>query len=132
VKAANLNSYNTIDQQPIKGVNFYRIKAVDNDARTTYSSIVKISTSNTKAEISINPNPVIGKSFMLNLNNVANDIYTVTLINGGGQKIYSQSLGRINGSANNSINLPQSIKPGMYSVVISSNDQQIIQRIIIQ
>jgi hypothetical protein len=132
VKAAQLNSYNAIDEQPLKGANFYRIKAVDNDGRTAYTSIVKLSTSTTKGEISINPNPIAGRSFMLNLNNVSNDIYSLTLINGGGQKVYAQTLGRINGSANTSINLPQSIKPGMYSIVISSNDQQIIQRIIIQ
>jgi hypothetical protein len=132
LKAAQLNTYSAIDEQPIKGANFYRIKAVDNDGRSTYTSVIKISTSNTKAEVSINPNPIAGRSFMLNLNNFSNDTYTLTVLNEGGQKVYTQSLGRVNGSSNTSINLPQTVKAGMYHVVISSNDQQVIQRIIIQ
>ncbi len=44
-----------IDETPFKGLNFYRLKIIDNDGKETYSGVVKIVNSLTR--FSVYPNP---------------------------------------------------------------------------
>ncbi len=54
------NQYGIDDRNPLLGVNYYRITAVDKDGKTTYSNILPINFSLAKEEqASIYPNPTI-------------------------------------------------------------------------
>ena len=50
------NDYSLTDARPVDGVNFYRLKMVDIDGKTTYSSIIKINFAG-KSELQAFPNP---------------------------------------------------------------------------
>ncbi len=54
---SGVNTYSLTDAQPLKGISYYRLKQADNDARTTYSSTVRI-TNNEGYAVSVYPNPV--------------------------------------------------------------------------
>jgi hypothetical protein len=54
--SASQNSYQTIDNNPFNGINFYRLKIFDTDDKYTYSQVVKIDFSK-KYSINIWPNP---------------------------------------------------------------------------
>lgn len=58
VPASPENKYDYIDQQPLTGNNFYRLKQVDADGRFEYSSIVQVKKKETTALASVYPNPV--------------------------------------------------------------------------
>ncbi len=51
------NRYQFMDNEPIRGINFYRLKIVDKDGSISYSNIVSAKLSSTKADITIFPNP---------------------------------------------------------------------------
>jgi hypothetical protein len=56
--------YSLVDKSPIIGVNYYRLKQIDNDNTSTYSKIVSVDFSDLKLiefnknSITINPNPI--------------------------------------------------------------------------
>ncbi|MEO7049863.1 MAG: choice-of-anchor tandem repeat GloVer-containing protein, partial [Ferruginibacter sp.] len=100
------HDYSLTDARPVDGVNFYRLQMVDNDGKTTYSSIIKIVFAD-KNELQVFPNPakniitlsglqskgtikiiaadgkmvkqmpVIGRSLLLNISTLANGLYII-------------------------------------------------------
>ncbi|MGH2647113.1 MAG: T9SS type A sorting domain-containing protein, partial [Ginsengibacter sp.] len=60
VKATNngtfTSTYNTTDNSPMGGINFYRLKIVDIDGHVSYSALVMVRVNNSKAPI-LYPNP---------------------------------------------------------------------------
>ncbi len=57
VNATGINNYTYEDEQPYKGLNFYRLKQVDIDGRFTYSNINKVMFESFGDAITIYPNP---------------------------------------------------------------------------
>ncbi len=51
------NSYEALDENPLKGLNYYRLKMVDKDARFTYSNTI-ILKNNNAGKFNFYPNPV--------------------------------------------------------------------------
>jgi hypothetical protein len=86
-------SYTTSDIQPNKGVNFYRLKMIDNNGKATYSRIAAVQFSSGK-NIVLYPNPWV-KGTDLNITNMNGDLITVDYYSPGGQLIgTSASAGR--------------------------------------
>lgn len=60
VKAVNngafTSTYNTTDNSPMSGINFYRLKIVDIDGHISYSALVMVRVNNSKAPV-VYPNP---------------------------------------------------------------------------
>ena len=127
------NSYAISDASLKEGVNYYRIKAVDNAGKTTYSSIVKVTNvmSATKA-ISIYPNPVINKTFNVDLSNQAAGIYTVKVVTAGGQLLASKQINHLGGNSVNTIDLSTASVKGLCFVNISSKEGQTTKTVIIK
>ena len=122
IPAVNNNrpaSYKWLDVQPNKGLNYYRIKAIDNSNEIKYSEIVWMNTG--KAEgISIYPNPVTGNNFSLQLINKSKGDYVVRLYNDAGQTLYYKTIAHNAGSATETIQLPKSLPKGIYQLSIKS------------
>ncbi len=55
--SSSLKNYSFIDQQPLDGINYYRVKMIDKDGASKYSAVVKI-VMTSKNSITISPNPV--------------------------------------------------------------------------
>jgi hypothetical protein len=55
--SATVKNYSYKDHAPIKGVNYYRLKMIDEDAKFTYSKTIAVKTDNTNASLQILPNP---------------------------------------------------------------------------
>ncbi len=58
VNSSALKKYSFVDNKPLYGTNFYRLKMVDANGRTTYSNIIAIKFNSSSKEITIFPNPV--------------------------------------------------------------------------
>src|SRR5690606_25868313 len=64
--AAEIN-YSWSDKNPLSGKNYYRIKSVDIDGSFGYSPIVVVGVDGKAAAVRIFPNPVIGRSFQMQI-----------------------------------------------------------------
>lgn len=101
-------SYATIDQNPLTGISYYRLKQTDFNGDYSYSDIRTV-TLNSKSEINIYPNPVRDNLIISNLcNECLVNIYSAT-----GQLVYSGN--------NNSINATDWNK-GIYEVIIINGE----------
>lgn len=100
---------------------YYKLKQIDKNGKFTFSSVVKLSLSNTaKASFQLYPNPVVN-DFTATFS--ASKTATATLIirNTNGQAIYTKTVNVIKG--NNSVFVNNaSLKTGMYYVTISNDD----------
>ena len=121
VPANGSSQYSFTDLSRFAGVNFYRIKAVDLDGTTTYSSIVKL---NPKLAGSVNvyPNPVVNGTINLFLTSATTQNYVVELHDVIGRKLFVNKLKHNAGTGFYPLSLPAGIKPGIYSISIFSND----------
>jgi hypothetical protein len=82
-------SYRLEDNWPLKGMNYYRIKAIDKDGTFTYSSVVFARYENTvKSSIVVYPNPVNGVA-TLRLHNLQAGNYEIRIFDGSGRQVLS-------------------------------------------
>ena len=118
-----LKNYNFIDKNPIVGVNYYRIRQIDFDAKTSYSQTKSLdfTLQNTvaKREVSIYPNPVSDFASIEFSNWNSDETLSVSVSNMMGEVVYGTVL-VANGLKQIDVStLPQ----GIYMVnMVSQND----------
>jgi hypothetical protein len=117
----NRTDYGWTDTSPIRGISFYRIKEVDIDGRSTYSTVIKIDLSETSSELSLFPNPVINRKISIQVGNISRGQYKISVSNLNGKTIYYQTLDHQGGVIGQVIQLPPDTAPGIYSLSISGN-----------
>ncbi len=128
------NSYFWIDNQPLTGNGFYRIRSVDIDGTIKFSIILRVAGDKEgQGAIAVFPNPIRGDIINLQFTNQQTGLYQLRLINNNGQVIYSGIL------PVNSPNSSQTIRPntklgnGIYQLEIKAPDNVVqIKRAIVQ
>jgi hypothetical protein len=115
-KAANGNStlslnYDFTDQQPAKGINYYRLLQADKDGSLIYSQVLKLRFDG-RIEVSLYPNPVRN---MLNIKAELSDAVKlqVRLTDVSGKMIMARDYKQQQGTWNAQINL-SGLQTGMY------------------
>src|SRR5690554_1839436 len=84
--SATLN-YQFLDEQPMSGANFYRLKQVDFDGSFDYSIVRQLVFDNFKNAVQIYPNPAQDYVVVEGLNSKA----TIHIINAVGQEVFKQT-----------------------------------------
>jgi len=116
-------SYNTIDNNPIKGVGYYRLKQTDYDGTSTYSRIVSVNGVNSAVSFdwTAAPNPVAtGGTVSLFSALPSDENYFLEVFEAGtGKKIHDEQFSE----AESQFNVGEQFKPGIYIVRIKSNTQ---------
>jgi len=131
-KAINVRSYTWYDNSPVSGNNFYRIKAIDANGAFTYSSIIRVSSTNTLQGIVIAPNPVRGKNLSLQLNNLAKGNYTLNIFNSASQRVFSSTVSHAGGNSVQTLSLPASVTKGLYNVHVTNGTVSFNKTIIVE
>lgn len=134
-KAATANNggravYNHIDNQPLAGDNFYRIKATSIGGQVQFSSIVKVAAKKQGAFISIYPNPVAADGLVqLRFGNQAPGNYRLQLSNAAGQILYNSTVNVAAAVQAESLQLPTRMAAGNYQLRIwnPAGTEQVLQ-----
>lgn len=125
--------YTWYDATPNTGNNFYRIKVVNKDGSSRYTSIMKVATGKGKTDFVISPNPVFKANLVtLQLNNFTKGTYYLNLYSSSGQKVLSKQMIHPEGSASEVLQLPASVKDGIYSMQIKGDNFNMSKSIIIK
>ncbi len=125
IAARNISTpqeYVSVDQAPLQGVNFYRVKITDIAGKITYTNIVKLNTAATTAEMNIFPNPATGRRFTLNLSGMENGKHTLSMYSVNGKLCYSRTINIASGNISQLITLPESFAAGSYYFVLTGTD----------
>lgn len=118
-------SYNETDYNPTTGINFYRIKTVDNDGKIGFSEIKSVLFS-TNFDVVMSPNPV-RNILQLMFSKKENEMALVTIVNSVGAKVFEQSTTKPTFYINAS-----NFTKGIYHVRVVSTETSITKTIIIQ
>jgi hypothetical protein len=103
-------------------MNYYRIKGISINGEEKYSSIVKVNINKSKGGITVYPNPLVGKSFSLQLSNKQQGTYSLRITNSGGQIIFSTSINHTGGSATQTVQLNSALQKGTYQLELTAED----------
>lgn len=139
VKAAGNSSnpinYKTIDENPNKGISYYRLKQTDYDGKFTYSELVAINNSERRGvEFIVFPNPTDGKNINVSFKgNENNEEILVVLNDIEGKQVYSKvMLTSDNGSFINAIDTENRLPAGIYLIIGSSRNDIYSRKLVIK
>ncbi len=117
--SASVNAYSFTDIKPLAGLNYYRLKQVDNDGRFAYSEIKTVRFNNGR-QLQVYPNPV-GSFIKITL--ATGNSYLKMKLTGIDGRIIQQisgSISNINAMVNHLLPL---LKPGYYNLQVEDKDQ---------
>jgi len=132
VNASNAGRYSFIDVAPAAGDNFYRIKGIDKDGSSMYSSVVRVNSNRKQPELTILPNPIVSGKLNVQLSNFEKGIYTVSLFSNAGQKIFNGTINNEAGSSTQSLQLPSSVQPGVYKLMLVNGSTKVSKSVVVQ
>jgi alcohol dehydrogenase YqhD (iron-dependent ADH family) len=121
--------YSHSDLQPLKGLNFYRLKIVDEDGKYTYSKTISVLTSTTTNHIAgLYPNPASDK-LMVDLNLIKAERASIQVIDMTGRVISDRSAVLKAGLNNLEFDI-HSIAKGQYMVRVSLSSGVLVRKFI--
>lgn len=112
------NSYTFTHVNPRNGVNYYRLRSVDNNGRAEYSSVRKVVFGRNELVLTIFPNPAKSKTTLM-LDVKDGQKMNVKLIDGAGRTVKQQNLTVKNQLAEFNI---EDVQSGMYVIVAVTDD----------
>ena len=115
-------SYLSVDEQPVYGFNFYRIRSVDIAGKIRHSAIVKVFVESPKPTIAIYPNPITNGIINLQLVNQPAGEYAIKLYNKLGQLILSKQIMHADGSSTEKIKWDFNLAHGLYLLEVIQPD----------
>jgi hypothetical protein len=123
--------YTSFDAAPLQGANFYRIKVLEVNGKIIYSKTLRVETGVKQAGFTVYPNPVKGNQVTVALTGVKQGQYNVRMINATGQDVFNKAIVNQSTGVTQTLQLP-TVKPGVYTMLISGEAYQHSQLIIIQ
>ncbi len=118
-------NYNSLDEKPLAGNNFYRLKMVDADGLFTYSNIVLLRNTDSGVLLSVFPNPTADR-LNINLAGMINTAMQVVVLDNAGRVMMQQ-----NAQSSSAISLDVSKYPaGVYLLKLRYNDKEEVIRFI--
>ncbi len=124
--------YSAFDAAPKAGTNYYRIKAEETTGKIVYSKILSVNLGSTTQSLRLYPNPVTGSQVNISLSNVRSGQYDLRVVNVSGQDVLKQRISSQGSTITQTIDLPASIAPGVYNMVISGGDFRETKMFIVQ
>lgn len=124
--------YTAFDNAPLNGMGYYRVKSVEKDGRISYTSIVRVNTARSQAEVSVAPNPVKSGQLNLQFSSLTKGSYTVNLFNNVGQLVFTSQLSADGGSVSKSFILPSTVKSGVYNLQVTGSDVKLNKRVVVE
>jgi hypothetical protein len=125
-------TYTFTDLTPNNGVNYYRLKMVDQDGAFKFSAIVRVDMNDKNRSVTVFPNPVTGKTISIQFNNLPKDQYEISVYIITGQIVYQHSLFHPGGSLSKTLMLPANLVQGIYHIQIRSGQDNFSQMLILQ
>jgi len=111
-------AYSLQDASAATTLLYYRIKTLELNGSSKYSSIVKVSAAGDEKGLALVSNPVENGIVNLQLKNQPAGRYTVRLINSNGQCCFTSTANHTGGNSNVLLNLPGSMATGVYRLMM--------------
>ena len=116
------SNYTSVDDSPLPGKSYYRLKQTDFDGQFTYSELRKIENLDIKTQFKIYPNPVVDSKFNFELTGVDPGMEVpLRIVNMQGVSVFEARFkADQGGNVKSSVELT-SVSSGLYVVIINSS-----------
>ena len=132
-QATGSNAYIAMDDLPLTGTSFYRIKAIEKTGNVLYSMTVKVVKGKAgNAEIIVMPNPVKDKQLNIQLAGYEKGTYSLMLYSANGAMVYSKQVTVNTGSTSLQVNLPAGLAKGIYQLLVTDGNSKNIKTITVE
>ena len=118
------NAYSIVDNNPVIGVNYYRIQSVQTNNNKAYSTIVRVEMSDKGVKsITVYPNPVKSSTntIGLQMNNLTAGSYTAVLYNTAGQQVWMNTMNHNGSNGSTSLQLNKTLASGTYQLQLTDS-----------
>ncbi len=136
VKAAGYSThelnYKTVDEHPLLGISYYRLKQTDFDGSYKYSLIDQVNYQLTNFNFAIIPNPTTIDNLNLNISGAKDSEITINLIDASGKNYFSSNIFPNSNFYNYKINARQKPAAGFYFVELFFNGKIYTKKIVLQ
>ena len=122
-----VQNYNFMDENPVNGINYYRLKQLDFDNNFEYSDIKTIQYGDKQNAIAVYPNPVKDQLIIELPNNNTN--VQVNIFDLTGRKVIGQEIQT--NEVQTSIDFSK-LENGIYMLQINGNNWQKVEKIVVQ
>ena len=131
--SAQILNYSTVDNTPLMGISYYRLKQTDYNKKATYSIINSVRFDGRKHIIcNIYPNPTDGLSFNFQTTRSDNEDVMVVVHDMLGKEIYSKlTIANTNNQNVHAIVPSQKHKPGAYLITATSGSETYKKKLIV-
>lgn len=128
--SGRLHLYSSVDANPMKGINYYRLKMTDRDGKFTYSPLLKVENRvNEITGISISPNPASGGQIRLQLPSGYSNV-TLEVISPEG-KVLGTASGNSSTLSEVLTQIARKLPAGVYQVVVSDGSRRFNTRLML-
>ena len=126
------SDYSWMDKNPISGVNYYRLKQMDNDGKYEFSPIVVADMRSTGTQFDIFPNPSIDGAISLRATTSTEGRALLEIMDTNGKKVYDEKIGFPEGTVIYPVSLAAYPK-GVYTARLELPDGQVqFKKIVLQ
>lgn len=115
------NTYQFEDVQPLSGVNYYRLRVLDNNSSVQYSPVVAIRSESNQIGFQVYPNPISNKTINLAID--ANDAgnYQIAIYTFQGQLLQQEQRAITANGSLQQVQLKAQTTPGMYLLKLTDS-----------
>ena len=122
VKARGIANYGFTDPSPIAGVNYYRLKVVDNDGAFKLEDPKAVNFDFNAQEIVVYPNPIQGNQINISLKKYSAGKYNYTLNNAAGSTVQKGSF-NYDGASAATIKVAETLGAGVYILQVNKGSE---------
>jgi hypothetical protein len=123
--SSTVKNYSAFDAQPLKGVNFYRIKQVDIDGNFKYSKTVSLKWNINKTGVSVLANP-FHSSLTVNFSSSTNQVISARLVDITGKQVAAEKWSITTGNTRKDFSNVNGLQQGMYIITVSGANGEIL------
>lgn len=120
--------YTFTDLTPLAINNFYRLRIVNLDGAIELSSVVKINLDKRIKDVKLYPNPVTNGYVAIQASDLNKGDYTAKVFNAAGQQIHVMRFTHTGGAINQTLQLPETLKTGVYLLEVSKSGAEAFKK----
>ncbi len=118
--STSTQSYQIIDEVPVSGKNYYRIKTIPQTGSNLLSNTAMVDMGNIESSIAVFPNPVINNQLNIKFNTITDGNYTFVVLDLQGRPLERQLIVHQSGINYHHVVLKNKLAPGMYFLKVEN------------
>ena len=130
--SSQILEYTFVDQRPLLGRNYYRLKQVDFDGTSTISRLISIRLNfGEHNQPFIYPNPNNGTTFFVVLPAAPGE-YTFTMMDTHGRQVWRTTRNKVDYLNTLEFDMPERMNSGLFFLRIQGQDVNIVERVLVE